>query len=241
MSKVGGVSVVLPVRNEAAYIRRAVASVLRAADGLADVEIIVVDGMSDDGTAEIAAELALSDPRIKLLRNPHRTVPHAMNLAIEAAAGDVIVRVDGHAEIAPDFMSAALAELEAHPECACVGGPIESVSEGSVAAAISNAMGSTFGVGNARFRTGGPDGYIDTLAFGVYRKADLKAIGKFDETLTRNEDDELNYRLVKSGRKIWFSNAIRSRYYVRPTLTKLFKQYFQYGYWKVYVNRKHNT
>jgi glycosyltransferase involved in cell wall biosynthesis len=237
----GGVTVLIPVRNEASFIGKAVASVQAAAEGVPGLEIIVIDGMSDDETWNIAAELAACDPRIRLLANPHRTVPHAMNLGIEVAAGEVIIRIDGHAEIMPDFVRNALAELEAHPECACVGGPIENVSENSVADAISNAMSSTFGVGNARFRTGGQDGYVDTLAFGAYRKADLLAVGLFDEALTRNEDDELNYRLVRAGRKIWFSNSIRSRYYVRSSFSKLYRQYFQYGYWKVYVNRKHGS
>ena len=237
----GGVTVLIPVRNEASFIGKAVASVQTAAEGVPGVEIIVIDGMSDDETWNIAAELAASDPRISVLANPHRTVPHAMNMGIKVASGEVIIRIDGHAEIMPDFIGNALAELEAHPECACVGGPIENVSENSVADAISNAMSSTFGVGNARFRTGGQDGYVDTLAFGAYRKADLLAIGLFDEALTRNEDDELNYRLVRAGRKIWFSNSIRSRYYVRSSFKKLYRQYFQYGYWKVYVNRKHGS
>lgn len=237
----GGVTVLIPVRNEAAFLGKAVASVLTAAEGVHDLEIIIIDGLSDDETWTIAAELASSDPRIKLLSNPQRTVPHAMNLGIRAASGEVIIRIDGHAELMPDFVRNALAELEAHPECACVGGPIESVSENSVANAISNAMSSTFGVGNARFRTGGQDGYVDTLAFGAYRRADLLDIGLFDEALTRNEDDELNFRLVRAGRKIWFSNSIRSRYYVRSSFKKLYRQYFQYGYWKVYVNRKHRS
>lgn len=236
-----GVTVILPVRNEAGFIRRAIASVQRAAQGQADLEILIIDGMSDDHTRAIVEDLAASDPRIKLLDNPDLTVPHAMNIGIKAARGGVIIRLDGHADIMPDFIEHALAELAAHPECACVGGPIESVSENSMADAISNAMSSTFGVGNARFRTGGSDGYVDTLAFGAYRAADLHAVGLFDEALTRNEDDELNYRLIRSGRKIWFSNKIRSRYFVRSSLTKLYRQYFQYGYWKVYVNRKHHS
>lgn len=241
----------MPVRDEARYIERAVASVQASAAAAAEaaaetgaeheLEILVVDGMSDDGTAAIVTALAAADPRIRLLENPQRTVPHAMNLGITNAAGDIVIRLDGHAEMDVDFIANAVAELDAHPECACVGGPIENVNEGTIAEAVSAAMGSPFGVGNARFRTGGEDGYVDTLAFGAYRKADLVAIGLFDEELIRNQDDELNYRLVRAGRKIWFSNRIRSRYFVRSAFPKLYRQYFQYGYWKVYVNRKHRT
>src|SRR5690606_27066055 len=180
-------------------------------------------------------------PNLRLIDNPERTVPFAMNRGIRAAAHDVVVRLDGHAEVSEDFLEECLSALEEHPECACVGGPIENVDLGPVSEAISLAMGSPFGVGNARFRTGGEEGYVDTVAFGAYRKPDLVRVGLFDEELTRNQDDELNYRLVKAGRLIWFTDRIRSRYYVRGTYGKLWRQYFQYGYWKVYVNRKHGT
>lgn len=233
------VTVIMPVRNEAQYLRRAIESILVAGGAVGSLEIIVVDGMSDDDTRSIVTELQREDDGIVLLDNQRHTVPHAMNLGIRAASADVIVRIDGHAEVCADFLKNSLAELVAHPECACVGGPIENVDLDEGSAAISLAMGSKFGVGSARFRTGGEDGYVDTLAFGAYRKADLIAVGLFDEELVRNQDDEMNFRLIKAGRKIWFSRAIRSRYFVRASLAKLFRQYFQYGYWKVYVNRKH--
>ncbi|HZW28298.1 MAG TPA: glycosyltransferase family 2 protein [Trueperaceae bacterium] len=235
------VTVVMPVRNEAAYIEGAIRSVVRAGQGLEALEVLVVDGMSDDGTRELVTRLMAEVPGLMLLDNPEGTVPYAMNRGVRAASHDVVVRVDGHAEVYPGFLEECLAALEAHPECACVGGPIENVNLGPVAEAISLAMGSPFGVGNARFRTGGEDGYVDTLAFGAYRKADLLRVGLFDEELTRNQDDELNFRLLKAGRKIWFTNRIRSRYFVRGSYAKLWRQYFQYGYWKVYVNRKHGT
>ncbi|MFO7545436.1 MAG: glycosyltransferase family 2 protein [Trueperaceae bacterium] len=232
---------ILPVRNEAAFIERAVTSVLEAGRGLDGFEVLVVDGLSDDGTREVVEELAERNPSVRLLDNPERTVPHAMNIGIRAARGDVVIRVDGHAEVPPDFVRANLAELGAHPECACVGGVIENVNLTPLSEAISAAMSSPFGVGNATFRTGGDAGYVDTLAFGAYRKQDLERIGLFDEELVRNQDDELNFRLVRSGRKIWLSHRIHSKYFVRSSMRKLFRQYFQYGYWKVYVNRKHGT
>ena len=230
---------ILPVRNEASYIEGAIRSIVEAGQHVEAVEILVVDGMSDDGTRETVLRLAQEISGLRLLDNPRRTVPYAMNIGIRAATHDVVVRVDGHAEVYPDFLVRSLETLETHPECACVGGPIENVDLGDVARAVSIAMRSPFGVGNARFRTGGQDGYVDTLAFGAYRKQDLLDVGLFDEELTRNQDDELNYRLVKSGRLIWFAQDIRSRYFVRSSYSKLWRQYFQYGYWKVYVNRKH--
>jgi len=233
------VSVIMPVRNEGQFIGRAIQSLLAAGEAVESFEVIVVDGMSDDDTRSVVAEVQRSEGRIVILDNPRRTVPYAMNLGIRAATADVIVRVDGHAEVYPDFLEKSLAELAAHPECACVGGPIENVDLDTDSAAISLAMGSRFGVGNARFRTGGEEGYVDTLAFGAYRKADLIAVGLFDEDLVRNQDDEMNFRLLSAGRRIWFSREIRSRYFVRSSLAKLYRQYYQYGYWKVYVNRKH--
>lgn len=235
------VTVIMPVRNEAAYIEGSVRSVAAAGAGLDALEIIVVDGMSDDGTRELALRLAAEVPGLKLLDNPERTVPYALNRGLRAAQHDLVVRVDGHAELYPDFFEECLKAMAAHPECSCVGGPIENVAEGEVSEAISAALSSPFGVGSARFRTGGAEGYVDTLAFGMYRKADLFAVGLFDEELTRNQDDEMNFRLVKAGRPIWFTPRIRSRYYVRSSFGKLWRQFFQYGYWKVYVNRKHGT
>lgn len=243
------VSVIMPVRNEEAFIGEAIASIVEAGEALkaeagrskVGYEIIVVDGMSDDRTREIVTGLSGTTPGLTMLDNPARTVPHAMNIGILAAKGETVIRLDGHAEMTPGFMTNALRELAAHPECACVGGPIENVDLDEGAAVISGAMSSLFGVGNARFRTGGTEGYVDTVAFGVYRKADLLAVGLFDEDLVRNQDDELNFRLLQAGRKIWFSPSIRSRYYVRSSLGKLARQYFQYGYWKVFVNRKHGV
>ena len=233
------VSIIMPVRNEGPFLKRAIKSILVAGRAVESFEVIVVDGMSDDDTRSVVEELRQEDDRILLLENPSRTVPHAMNIGIRAASSDVIVRVDGHAEVYPDFLEKSLSVLAAHPECACVGGPLESVDLDEGSAAISLAMGSRFGVGNARFRTGGEEGYVDTLAFGAYRTSDLYAVGLFDEDLVRNQDDELNFRLTSAGRKIWFTPDIRSRYFVRSSLPKLYRQYFQYGYWKVYVNRKH--
>jgi GT2 family glycosyltransferase len=102
-------------------------------------------------------------------------------------------------------------------------------------------MSSSFGVGNAHFRTGNKSGYVDTVAFGAYKKEVFDDIGYFDEDLIRNQDDEFNFRLLKNGYKIYLSNKIKSKYYVRGSFSKLFKQYYQYGYWKVFVNKKHKT
>jgi succinoglycan biosynthesis protein ExoA len=233
------VTVVMPVRNEAGYIRQAIEAVLFNDFDQERLQILVVDGRSHDGTREIAAQLAARHPNLRLLDNPDLTVPHALNRALGQATGDVIIRIDGHAIVAPDFVRSSLEELEEHPECGCVGGAIESISSSLASEAISLAMSSPFGVGTARFRTGKQEGYVDTLAFGAYRREVFEKVGTFDEQLTRNQDDEFNFRLTQAGFRIWLSPKIRSKYFVRSNFAKLFRQYYQYGFWKVFVNCKH--
>ena len=235
------VSVVAPIYNEGPYIEAMLESVFANAISGASYEVIVVDGMSTDATRGVVERLMLSHANLQLLDNPNKTVPYAMNIGIRAAKGDVIIRVDGHAEVAPEFIRICLEELEAHPECACVGGYIENISENEVAEAVALAMTSPFGVGSARYRFGSYEGYVDTLLFGAYRREVFDEIGLFDEVLTRNQDDELNYRLTRAGHKIWLSKRISSKYFVRSSYSKLYRQFYQYGYWKVFVNCKHRT
>jgi hypothetical protein len=123
----------------------------------------------------------------------------------------------------------------------CTGGVVQNIYENKTGKIIGMAMSSLFGVGDAHFRTGTKEGYTDTVAFGAYLNKVFREIGYFDEALSRNQDDEFNYRLVKHGFKISLRKNIRSRYFVRGSFKKLFRQYFQYGYWKVFVNKKHNT
>jgi hypothetical protein len=115
------------------------------------------------------------------------------------------------------------------------------VNENATSEIIAAAMSSPFGVGNAHFRTGTKEGYVDTLAFGAYKKEVFEKVGYFDEELVRNQDDEFNFRVIKGGFKIYLSQKIRSKYYVRASYSKLYRQYFQYGYWKVFVNQKHGA
>jgi len=164
-----------------------------------------------------------------------------MNIGIKNSTGDFITRIDAHAEIDKNFIINSLKVFELDEKIFCSGGIIESIYENENSKVISLAMSSSFGVGSAYFRTGLKNGYVDTLAFGTYKKELFDKIGLFDEELVRNQDDELNFRLIKNGYKIYLSKDIKSKYYVRSSFKKLFKQYYQYGYWKVYVNKKHKT
>ena len=237
------VSVIMPVRNEVAYIERSLGAVL-AQDYPADrLEILVVDGLSGDGTREAVLAHAATRPNLRLLDNPAGIVPPGLNIGIRQARGEIIVRVDGHCEIAPDYVRLCVEHLLAGHEGApieAVGGPIETVAESDEAAAIALAMSSWFGVGGSAFRTINDRALlVETVAFPAYLQRTLQRLGPFDEELVRNQDDEYNYRLLKSGGRILLTPNIRSRYYSRSSLRSLWRQYYQYGYWKVRVMQKH--
>lgn len=233
------VSVIMPIRNEAAYIDRSLGAVV-AQDYPADrMEILVVDGLSDDGTREKVRDYQAVYPSIRLIDNPSRIVPPGLNLGLRQATGDIIVRVDGHCEIAPDYVSRCVQHI-LDDGVDAVGGPIETVGETAEARAIALAMSSWFGVGGSAFRTINDRAMlVETVAFPAYRRETLQKLGPFDEELVRNQDDEYNYRLLKKGGKILLSPDIRSRYYSRSSLPNLWRQYYQYGYWKVRVMQKH--
>jgi glycosyltransferase involved in cell wall biosynthesis len=239
MENLPPVSVIMPVRNEAAYIERSLGAVL-AQDYPADcLEIIVVDGLSTDGTREYIRGRQATHPRLRLLDNPAGIVPPGLNIGIAQATGDIIVRVDGHCEIAPDYVRQCVRHLLAG-EAEAVGGPIETIGETNEAQAIALAMSSRFGVGGSAFRTVKDRPLlVETVAFPAYTRRTLQRLGPFDEELVRNQDDEYNYRLIKSGGRILLSPDVRSRYYSRGTLRKLWRQYYQYGFWKVRVMQKH--
>lgn len=235
------VTVVIPCRNEEDFILRCLDSVF-ASDYPAElIEVIVCDGKSDDNTSALVRNYAEKNQRVQFLVNEKMTTPFALNMGIKNASGDVIVILGAHAEIAINYISESVKILEAEPTVACVGGVLKNSSDDELTAAVSLAMSSPFGVGSAHFRTGAKDGFVDTVAFGAYRKEVFSQVGLFDEELARNQDDEFNFRLIKSGFKIRLTTATSAKYYVRSSFGKLFKQYFQYGYWKVYVNKKHKT
>lgn len=234
------VSVVMPVYNEEAFIENSLEALLAQTYPKDLMEIIVADGMSSDRTREIISRINInSDIAIIIVDNPKRIAPTALNLAIARAKGEIIVRIDGHCEVAPDYVENCVKYLRAG-KAECVGGPIETIGETVQAQGIAYAMSSAFGVGGSAFRTvDDREMYVDTVAFPGYKKETLRKIGGFNEELVRNQDDEFNYRLRKLGGRILLSPLIRSRYYSRSTFSSLWRQYFQYGYWKVRVLQLH--
>lgn len=235
------VSVIVPCRNEAAHIGDFAASVLaQRLPADLTLEVVVADGRSDDGTRERLAALAESDARLRWIDNPARITPVALNRAIAVAQGEWIVRMDVHTTYADDYVAQCVAALKA-TGATCVGGPWRAVADGgqTIAAAIAAAFGSRFGAGGAASRLVDHTGEVDTVYLGAWRRDELLRLGGFDEALVRNQDDELALRIVRSGGRVWQSAAIRSWYVPRASFGALFRQFWQYGYWKVAVIRKH--
>jgi succinoglycan biosynthesis protein ExoA len=235
------VSIVVACRNEAKCIRRFLDSLL--AQDLTGIswEAVIADGMSDDGTPEILEEYSAKHPQLRILNNPGRIVSRGLNAAIRAARGSIILRMDAHSWYSESYCRLCLETLE-RTGADLAGGPIMARVEGVWASAITAAFHSRFATGGAsRFRDLDYEGWVTTLPYGAFRRATLEKIGLFDETLVRNQDDELNIRLLRSGGRIWQNPAIVSWYSPRANVSKLFHQYFQYGFWQVPVIRKHRA
>ncbi len=233
------VTIIMPVRNERAYIMRSLKSIFAQDYPVEQMEIIVADGLSTDGTREIIKQQVQERPNIRLLDNPQHIVPSAMNIALHQASGEIIVRVDGHCEIASDYVSQCVRHLQVSGADG-VGGPIETIGETTDAQAIALAMSSWFGMGGSAFRTIKDRAlWVETVPFAAYKMETIRRIGLYDEELVRNQDDEYNYRLLKQGGRILLTPDIQSRYYSRSSLRNLWRQFYQYGYWKVRVLQKH--
>lgn len=229
----------MPIRNEANYIKRSLRAVL-AQDYPPDrMEVIIVDGMSTDGTREIIESICARYPNLQVVDNPGRIVPTGLNAGLRKAKGQIIIRVDGHCEIAPDYVNRCIHHLQ-QDGIHGVGGPIDTIGETFLAKAIAAGMSSAFGVGGSAFRTKKDrEIFVDTVPFPAYKREVFVNAGLFDEELVRNQDDEYNYRLWEKGFRILLAPDIHSRYYSRSSLLSLWYQYYQYGYWKVRVMQKH--
>ena len=238
VDRLPSVTVVMPVRNEGAFMRRSLGAVL-AQDYPPDrLEVIVADGLSDDGTREIVRELLPAHPRLRLLDNPGRIAPTGMNAGIAAATGDVIVRVDGHTIVAPDYVRECVAAL-ARTGAQTVGGRMDAASATPFGQAVALATSSRFGVGGSRFHYSDREEPADSVYLGAWRRDVFSRFGLFDEELVRNQDDEFNYRIQAGGGRVMLCPRIRSVYFGRSTPRSLWRQYFQYGVWKVRVMQKH--
>jgi glycosyltransferase involved in cell wall biosynthesis len=234
------VSIVVPCRNEAAYIRQTLDSILANEYPPDRLEVLIVDGMSDDGTRAVIAEYASRYPVIQLLDNPKRTTPHALNLGISRARGSIIMRMDAHAAYPPNYV-ADLVDCMERTGADSVGASWRTQPGDTtiMARAIAAALAHPFGIGNSRFRLG-TDRLrdVDTLACGCYRREVFERLGLFDEDLLRSQDSEFTFRLLKAGGRVMLVPGVVVNYYTRRSLGKLWRMFFQYGYFKPLVARK---
>ncbi len=227
----------MPIRNEARHLAAAVDSILaQGYTGAFDVCLAVAP--SDDGTERLAADLARRFPQVHVVANPAGVTPTGLNAAIAATTGEVIVRVDGHAQLSPGYIARAVETLE-RTGAVNVGGVQRAEGITPWQQAIAVAMTSPLGAGGARFHIGGAEGPVDTVYLGVFRRSALEAVGGFDETLIRNQDYELNIRLRAAGGVIWFDPELWVTYRPRSSLRALARQYGEYGAWKRFVLARH--
>ena len=232
------ISLIVPCRNEKQYIEPCIRSLLAQDLPVGSFEIIVADGLSNDGTRGILAQLAAEYPCLCLIDNPGRMISTGLNTAIRAARGKIIVRLDAHTQYAPDYVRQCLVVLH-ETGADNVGGPGVAQGTGYIGRAVAAAFQSPFAVGGARWHNPHYTGPVDTVHLGCWRREIFDRIGFFDEELVRNEDDEFNLRLIRAGGRIWQSPRIKSWYHPRASLRALWRQYAQYGYWKVRVIQKH--
>lgn len=227
------VSVVMPVYNEERYIEKCVDSLLLQDYPIEKMEWIFVDGCSKDKTVEILDEYKNKYPNlIKVLNNPKKIVPYAMNIGIKASCGKYIVRLDAHADYATDYISKCVYYLE-NTDAENVGGVAETKASGFMGNAIAKMLSSKFGVGNSQFRTNGKSGYVDTVPFGAFKREVFAKYGGYDERLVRNQDNEMNFRIRKNGGKIYMSNDIHLSYYCRDSISGISAMARKNGMWNI--------
>jgi glycosyltransferase involved in cell wall biosynthesis len=235
------VSAIIPCRNEERHIEDVIKILLQADLTDIDLEILVVDGMSTDGTRAILEKLQSTHHNLKLIDNPELITPVAFNLGIHHSNGDYIFIIGARHLISSNYIVRCLESLSEDSTIAGVGGRVINLSTNSKSTGIALAMSSPLGVGMGNYRVTDTEVFVDTIGTPIYRKAIFEEVGVFDEVLVRNQDDELNHRITSKGYKLKLLPDITISYYVRDDFNKLFMQYFQYGYWKIYVNKKHKT
>lgn len=230
-----GVSVVMPVLNEQTHLQSAVESILtQEYDG--DLELVLALGPSTDNTDQIAERLAQTDPRILLVKNRSGATADGLNAAIAASRHPIVIRVDAHSTLEPEYVRRAVAELT-ETGADNVGGVMAAVGETPWEQAVAAAMTSRVGVGNAAYHVGGQAGDTSSVYLGCFRRSALNRVGGFDPRFKRAQDWELNHRIRSSGGTVWFSPKLRVNYRPRSSWRALARQYFEYGRWRRAVMR----
>ncbi len=230
------VSIIIPVLNEEFYIKKLLESILNQDYDFSKIEVIFVDGDSKDKTVSIINDV-LKDKNInyKIITNKEKITPKSLNMGIKSAKNDIIIRLDAHSEYPINYVSKCVYYLNTtgadNVGCLC-----DTTSEGLVGNAIANVLTSKFGVGNSKFRTNAQSGYVDTVPYGTFRRNLFDKIGYFNEELIRSEDNEINYRIIKNGGKVYLFNDISIIYHPRNTIKKLIKMAYDNGKWSIYTN-----
>lgn len=236
------VSIIVPCYNEQTTIHLLLDAIYQQTYPIASVEVVIADGGSTDDTRTVIWEWQSLHPEmiVKLVENPKRNIPAALNAAILASNGEIIIRLDAHSEPQRDYVARSVAALE-EDLGQNVGGAwdIRPGSEQWIARSIAKAAAHPIGVGDARYRHSDQPGIVDTVPFGAFYRPLLDQVGMFDETLLTNEDYEFNTRIRQGGGNIWFDPQIRSFYYARASLKALAQQYWRYGYWKWHMLRRY--
>jgi glycosyltransferase involved in cell wall biosynthesis len=234
------ISVIIPCRNEEKFIGATLDSIARQSFPQEKLEILVADGMSDDGTREFLRNYGLNPSRLCILDNTGKITASGCNVGIRNAQGEYIAIIGGHCKLSNDYLLTCYQYLQtASPQIAYVAGRIKTLGNSKVGRAIALAMSSSFGVGNALFRYSNEELDVDTAAFGLYKRSVFDEIGVFDEKITGAEDDELSFRITNAGYRIHLLPNISAKYFARETYRGLWSQYRNYGRGKVFVLLKH--
>ena len=235
------ISIIIPCRNERRHICEFLDSLLtQDLEPDWEVEILVADGLSDDGTREVLGQYIQKAPQVRMIDNLGRIVSTGLNAAIHAATGEVVIRMDAHTTYARDYVRECVRALQTSG-ADNVGGPWVAEGRGLIGKAVAAAFHSPFCTGGGKAHDAHYEGEVDTVYLGCWVRSVFDRIGLFDPQLVRNQDDEFNFRLLRSGGRIWQSPRIKSSYTPRNSIAALFRQYLQYGFWKVAVIRKHRA
>lgn len=232
------VSIIIPVYNEEKYIEKCILSILDQNFDKDEMEVLFIDGNSKDKTKEIILSYCKKFPFIKILDNPKQKIQFGSNIGIRASKGKYIIRMDAHSEYAHNYISKNIEYLE-KTGADNVGGPMIAKGKIPVQKAIAAAYHSKFALGGGKFHDESYEGYADTVYLGAFKRETLFAIDLYDENIQCTDDDDLNYRIIENGGKIYITPKIKSIYYPRSNYKDLSKQYFNYGLWKVAVIKKH--
>lgn len=226
------ISVIIPSYNEEDFIENCVLSLITDSYPLDSLEVLIVDGGSTDDTVTKVKSLQEQYAVVRLLRNPNKTVPAAMNIGIAEAEHPIIVWCGSHAIYGDGYLKNSVDALLSDPKCSSAGGVITPIAKSPTGKAIAIATCNKFGIGNALYRYAKERAYVDTVFGGCFRKSSVQLIGGFNESWTRNQDYEFNFRLRKSIGPIILEPSIRCKYFCRETITALAQQYFEYGFWR---------